>query len=291
MVQPDGKILVAGAFTTINSTNRGGIARLDSNGMVDPSFNPTGGANGASIDLAIQEDGKIVIGGSFTAVNFDLNKRFAARLNSDGSLDSSFAPVFDSTVRAVSLQPDNMILIGGEFQNVNGSQSRGMARLNSNGDSDTSFDLGTGVNGPVNNITLQPDQKIVFAGNFSMTNGHSTLGVGRLEKVPAAASRLFDYDGDGKSDISVFRASENRWYVLRSSDFGSNRRCSPYLATSRRPAILTATARRTWPYSGRRQASGGTAAASIMLRFHSIGVRTAIFHVPAILTATGRPII
>src|SRR5215510_11937394 len=90
VMQPDGKILISGDFTTVNGTARNRIARLNSDGTLDFSFLATGsGANFAVNSAAIQPDGKVVIGGHFSTVN-GTTRNHIARLNSDGTLDSSF---------------------------------------------------------------------------------------------------------------------------------------------------------------------------------------------------------
>jgi len=216
-VMPNGKIIVTGRFTIIGGQPRGRIARLNADGTLDTSFNPLGGAN-ANINIVLaQTDGKILIGGDFTGINFDNNKKYLARLNEDGTLDTSFAPVLNAPVLGLKIQPDGKILLGGAFNVVNGVLGGGIARLNANGSTDTSFNVGAGTNSTVWGVDLQND-KIVYAGQFSATNGFSTLGIGRLFNASVPQSTLFDYDGDGKADVSVFRPSENRWYIFRSSD-------------------------------------------------------------------------
>jgi uncharacterized delta-60 repeat protein len=89
--QPDGKILIGGAFTSVDGVARNRIARLNADGSLDTGFNVGSGANNAVFDLALQPDGKIVVAGSFTSVNGQSRDRIA-RLNPDGSLDSGFDP-------------------------------------------------------------------------------------------------------------------------------------------------------------------------------------------------------
>ncbi len=214
---PDGKVILVGAFTTVGGQSRGRIARLNSDGTLDTTFNPPGGANNNINTVAIQTDGKILLGGDFTGVNFDTNKKYLARLNADGTLDTSFAPVLNAPVLGLKLQTNGKILVAGAMSVVNGVLRPGIARVNQDGSLDTTFNVGSGTNSTVWSIDLQND-KVIYVGQFSATNGISTLGIGRLFNTVVPLAKLFDYDGDGRADVSVFRPSENKWYVLRSSD-------------------------------------------------------------------------
>jgi uncharacterized delta-60 repeat protein len=224
VIQTDGKTVIGGQFTQIGTAARGRIARLNPNGSLDPTFNPPGGANNRVLDLDVQPDGKVVIVGDFTSVNGNAARKYLARLNADGSLDASFAPVVNTppfsitNLTSVKIQPDGKILISGNLTAVNGIPRKGYARLNADGSLDMSFNIGSGANSMVWRIGLQPDNKVLIAGDFTKVGNFATIGVARLDT--ATAKTLFDYDGDGKADISVFRPSENKWYVLRSSDLG-----------------------------------------------------------------------
>src|SRR4051812_15036453 len=89
--QADGKIIVVGSFSYIGNVEKAGIARLNVDGTLDPTFDPGTGANGAINLVAAQSDGKVLIVGSFTSVN-GTTRNGVARLNSDGKLDSTFNP-------------------------------------------------------------------------------------------------------------------------------------------------------------------------------------------------------
>jgi uncharacterized delta-60 repeat protein len=216
VIQPDGKIVVGGVFGQIG-TSHGNIARLNPNGSVDATFNPSSGANNRVADLDVQTDGKVVIAGDFTSVNANNTRKYLARLNPDGSLDTSFAPVINAPLSSVKIQPDGKILISGTLSTVNGIPRKGYARLNSDGSLDMSFNIGGGANSTVWRIGLQPDNKVLIAGDFTKVDGFATIGVARLNAM--SVKTPFDYDGDGKADVSVFRGSENQWYVLQSSNF------------------------------------------------------------------------
>ncbi len=217
-VQPDGKIIIVGNFTSVNGAAHNRIARLNPDGTFDSTFNPTGGANLDIVSVAVQADGKILIGGTFTEFNSDSSRQYLARLNSDGSVDTSFSIVLNSPLLDLDIQADGKILFGGSMSSVNGQLMPGIARVNSDGTLDPNFNTGTGTNGTVWEIDRQSDGKIVYVGEFYRTDGRSTLGIGRLLDASVPQTTLFDFDGDGRADVSVFRPTTNRWYEILSSN-------------------------------------------------------------------------
>ncbi len=218
VLQSDGKILIGGRFSQINGVNRSNIARLNSDGSVDTTFNPVGGANGFVYNIAVQSNGKILIVGGFTGVNFDTSHRYVARLNADGSLDNTFQAFTDKEVFGLKIEPSGKILIGGAFTLVNNVPRNYFARLNSDGSLDTTFNVGSGANDLVWEINLDGDNNILVGGAFSKFNNKSAVGIARLLNQSVPAKTLFDFDGDGRADISVFRPLTNRWYQFRSSN-------------------------------------------------------------------------
>ncbi len=168
VVQPDGKILIGGLFTEYNGISRNQIARLNPDGSLDTTFDPKKGVVGSVNMIALQADGKILIGGDFTEYNYTpINS--IARLNPDGSLDTSFNPTRNiHSIRAIALQPDGKILIGGRFTYYNNTPIYRVVRLNPDGSLDTTFHSGNGANNEIYTILLQPDGKILI--NFYLQN-------------------------------------------------------------------------------------------------------------------------
>ena len=220
IVLPDGKILVAGTFTQVGTTPRGRIARLNADGTLDNTFNPAGGANGEITDMQLLADGKIMIGGAFTEINGNANQNRVARLNADGSLDTSFAQnlVVNNTVTSVAVQADGKVIVGGNFSQVGGGAKLGLAKFNANGSLDSSFSPYVNFPASVSEVYLQTDGKILVGGQFTKMNGQSHVRIARLFNESTAPRVPFDYDGDGKADVSVFRPAENKWYILQSSN-------------------------------------------------------------------------
>ena len=198
VIQPDGKILASGLFDAFNGVVQQGLVRLNSDGTVDTAFNAnvaylfdrTSGDNYA-LSIALQSDGKIILGGVWTNGNGLLNSSqnpsniyYLARLNSDGTLDTTFSSngttYPNNIVYKVVVQSDDKILVGGSFTSwttSGGSVSvSGFARLNANGTLDTTFNtaLGTGKNtGAVRALAVQSDGSVIFGGDFTSFNGTS----------------------------------------------------------------------------------------------------------------------
>jgi uncharacterized delta-60 repeat protein len=183
-LQPDGKILIGGNFTTYNGTARNRIARLNADGSLDASFNLGSGVEGSNsliYSIAVQPDGKILIGGNFTSYDGTAINNIA-RLNTDGSLDTSFnlGTGANSYLQSVAVQLDGKILIGGNFTTYNGTAINRIARLNTDGSLDTSFDPGSGADNSVYSFALQPDGKIFIGGFFTTYNGTAINRIARL---------------------------------------------------------------------------------------------------------------
>jgi uncharacterized delta-60 repeat protein len=187
-VQGDGKILVGGYFTNFNSVRSPGITRLLSNGTVDPSFQVGQGADSGVISLALQADGRVVIGGEFTQYDGRSAVRIA-RLTPDGKLDDSFkvTPGFSGesgpAVYALSVQADHKIVVGGQFSSAQGVAHVNVVRLNRDGGLDTNFQaqLPSDALGTVHAVTVQPDGKILIGGLFTNVNGLPFPLLARLE--------------------------------------------------------------------------------------------------------------
>jgi uncharacterized delta-60 repeat protein len=180
-VQMDGKILVGGSFTTMNGTNRNHIARLNPDGTLDSAFDPGDGPNGGILAIASQPGGKVLMGGYFSAIN-GTNRNHVARLNPDGTLDSSFNPGEgpNDAVFAIVMQTNGTVLVGGAFTAIDGTNRSGIARLRTDGSLDASFDPGTGIGGSVFSVGLQQDGRVVVVGYFSSINGTNWNAIGRL---------------------------------------------------------------------------------------------------------------
>jgi len=186
VLQPDGKILIGGQ----TGDSFGGVIRLNTNGTLDNSFGTEGVmelkfrvVDNVVSGLAVQSDGKIVVAGTGIPGGGALD-----RLNSDGSLDTSFGTdgsvfVFPMNPGQLVLQPDGKIVLVGNTALSFNPTVFAMQRYNSNGQLDTMF--GSGGTAPLLNpgaIVLQPDGKFLIAGldrynsNGSLDNSFGVHG-------------------------------------------------------------------------------------------------------------------
>ena len=163
-LQSDGKILLGGEFSSWNGTSAGRLVRLNSTGTLDGAFNINVGANSNVNALAVQSNGQIVVGGTFTSwAGVGSNRNRLVRLNSDGVLDETFAANANTgannNVAAIAVQSDQKIVVGGNFTTWNAVTVNAIVRLNTDGTRDTAFTTNTsaGVGGTVSSLATQSD--------------------------------------------------------------------------------------------------------------------------------------
>ena len=226
-IQTDGKILIGGDFTMFDAIPTRYLTRRNLDGSLDPSFYVGNAINGPVQCIKIQNDGKILIsggglkrfnidgsidntfqhGGTVDAYGIDIdangkiiivgnstgsNYTFMERLNTDGTLDASFNPASandpNAYARAICIQNDGKILVGGgslgSFNNIWSSSYTNLMRFNQNGDVDNTFNTGDGLNGETYNqvykIYEKNDGKILISGYISGYSGQSKSGILQL---------------------------------------------------------------------------------------------------------------
>ncbi|MDB6053784.1 MAG: hypothetical protein JWN25_1307 [Verrucomicrobiales bacterium] len=159
--------------------------------VLDPTFNAGTGTDAFVESCLVQPDGKVLICGGFTNFN-GVARNYIARLNANGTLDTTFNAFPSYWVRHMALQPNGKIMIGGFFKSVGGQSRNLIARLNADGSLDTTFNPGAGAIGTLGTsitgnpdpfifqLALQPDGKVVFTGNFTNYNGVTINGIARV---------------------------------------------------------------------------------------------------------------
>lgn len=173
----NGKILVGGGLTGYNGSSYNGLVRLNSDGSLDTSFNIGSGFENSWVGaIAVQDDGKIIVGGGFNFFNGDNTKKKLVRLNQDGSIDNTFIPqlpTYQQSIVDINILSDNKILVTGYITDY-------ILKLNEDGSQDTSFDVGTGFNNVTRSSYEQTDGQILVGGTFSKYQSFTTFGVARI---------------------------------------------------------------------------------------------------------------
>lgn len=197
--QPDARLIIGGNFTAVRDAAQVRIARLETDGRGDSTFNPGAGANDQVNCVALQSDGKVVIGGNFSKVN-NVSRGRIARVNADGSLDTSFNPGTgaDGSVAGVAVQTDGRVVVVGSFTTISGTSRNGIARLNADGSLDTTFDTPGTEKRQISAVVIQPDGMILVAGLF-FNNG----------AIGTTASYLARLNTDGTLDPSFNPPSDS----------------------------------------------------------------------------------
>ncbi len=218
-VQPDGKIVIGGAFTEVNGVLQNHIARLTSSGGVDGTFNPGLGANERVFALAMQPDGKIIAGGSFTNVN-GITRNRLVRFQMNGAVDLSFntVPGVNAEVYAVANYTNGSVIIGGRFTSVNGTVRNGLARVQTDGSLDFSFAPLLNSGAIVFALAVQTNGQIIIGGIFYDIGGVSRSRIARLN---ANGSLDVNFSPIGASSTVSALGLQEDGKVLLGGDFYS----------------------------------------------------------------------
>ncbi|WP_264530262.1 T9SS type A sorting domain-containing protein [Flavobacterium sp. N502540] len=185
LVLPDGKLIVAGSIRMPDPGGKGtsyNLEKLNADGTIDPTFDINAGfmgRNGYTSSLALQPDGKILVGGRFDSCD-GKNSKSLARLHPDGSYDNTFtSPIYDTNpvVNDILVRPNGNILIGGNFS---ASSIYGIAMLLPNGSVTYSFSpstAGTSVMiteyAEVRRVLQQPNGMILHCGDYNSIGGQN----------------------------------------------------------------------------------------------------------------------
>ena len=184
-IQPDDAIVIGGTFTAVNGTPRQSLARLNSEGALDPDLSLSFADDGPSgtpfiTKLLVRPDGTLIVAGRFTSVNGVAHLNLV-RLLPNGSRDATFNASTDQSPRTLAAYPDNSLLVGGLFSLVNGAPSKGLVRLDPQGAlvSTTVFSPGLNVL-RADDLAIQPDGNILVAGIMTSGTGIEVRGPVRL---------------------------------------------------------------------------------------------------------------
>lgn len=235
------------------TTARTNLVRIHTDGTLDLSFKTNFNASGSILTVTLQADDKILIGGYFTNINGTV-RRGIARLNVDGSMDATFNPGtgVQGMVKAIGVQADGRILVGGHFFSVNGVLRSGLARPMPNGALDTTFNPGDGAElvgvdnpggGPsVDALVRQGDGRWIVGGDFNHFGGVAHPNLVRLN-WDGTVDENFDA-GTGPDGPVRCMALDSNGYVSIGGEFGSvngisRMRLARIESDGRRPVLPT----------------------------------------------------
>ncbi|MBA2737256.1 MAG: hypothetical protein H0U50_10790, partial [Pyrinomonadaceae bacterium] len=177
IIQPDGKTLATGSFKYVDGKEYGSIVRLLPDGKIDPTFAASDQTLFDSYqiyDFELLPDGKIIVGGWLSILGSSTGKA-VVRLNPNGTVDNTFIPIEtgDNAAFVVKPQPNGQILVGGAFKRIGGVSRTGLARFNSDGTIDASFNpvITTPDFISIVDLAVRNDGKILIGGYFSVVNG------------------------------------------------------------------------------------------------------------------------
>jgi uncharacterized delta-60 repeat protein len=220
-VLPNGKMFVIGSISTYNGQDSDFIVKLNANGTKDNSFNITHNSNVSSPanDLFVLPNGQILLVG--TIIDFNgTGIRSLVKLNANGSQDTSFnqGTGFNASIKAIDVQSDGKIIVGGSFTEYNNVNIEFLARLNPDGSLDPTFNSGElGPSGEVSAIKVLEDDRIIIGGSPSynnlsandliLLNADGTIGMNFNFAI--STPHQIEVQSDGKFVVVGIRTTQN----------------------------------------------------------------------------------
>ena len=223
----DDKLIIGGNFTLYDGNTAVRVARINTDGTFDNTFNAGTGANDIVTAVTLQANGKVLLGGDLTDYNGTAVSKMV-RLNSNGSIDPSFTTAMgagaNDQVSAIAVQSNGKIIISGYFTTVDGASRNRIARLNPNGSLDLNFVPGSGGGSIIRAIAVQSDNNLVIGGYFTNYNGTTINRLTRLINnypLPVELSQLKGRINDQTNEILWSTSMEqnvNGFEIERSQD-------------------------------------------------------------------------
>uniref|UniRef100_UPI0025B945EF Ig-like domain-containing protein n=1 Tax=Bernardetia sp. TaxID=1937974 RepID=UPI0025B945EF len=225
----DDRFIIANTTSRYNGSPCEGFVVIDENGVRDSNFIPSISTEFDSVaatrNIKVQQDDKLVIGGIF--VNRSGETTYMVRLNTDGSIDTSFSEnVFEagSYIYSIDIQADGKVLVAGYLKIANGVKH--LVRLNNDGNVDASFVQGYAVDDVSPNYTyleavkVLDNGKILVAGTFESFNSFSKRGIVRLNS-DGSVDNTFNVGGSGASGHVFCIAIQNDQKIIIGGYFGA----------------------------------------------------------------------
>jgi uncharacterized delta-60 repeat protein len=188
LIQPDGKILLLAAFSGFSDVSINRLLRLSEDGSLEDSFRLQTPVSQYFAHMVLQPDGKVLLGGWSVNSNPQWSG-VVTRIRREGAVDAEFrTPIFSSvtlaeSIHALALQSDGRIIVGGSFESINAVPAQGIARLNSDGSLDQSFDHSSWKqNTIVRGLSVLATDEILVSGDLSYAGSAPGANLVRLDK-------------------------------------------------------------------------------------------------------------
>ncbi|MEG5135613.1 DUF4347 domain-containing protein, partial [Microcoleus sp. A6-C6] len=197
-------IYVGGAFTNIGGVARNRIARLNSDGTVDPTFNPN--ANSDVLAIALDSSGNPIVGGNFNNIGGSPRNKIAKLNPTTGVADATFNPNANSDVLAIALDSSGNPIVGGFFTTIGGSTRNRIAKLNpTTGVADPTFN--PNANSDVYAIASDSSGNPIVGGGFTTIGGTTRNRIAKLNPTTGAADPTFNPNAN--SDVSAIASDSS----------------------------------------------------------------------------------
>ena len=204
-VQSNGKYIIGGSFSRIDSFRVHNLTRLKSDGSFDNSFNHESLGYSYIGDLLVDKNDRIIIGGSHA------QQKYIQRLNPDGTIDSSFNVVDPYPILTIDTLANNKYIVKWQAYGTD----KILVKLNEDGSLDPTFNIGSGpdlLGGGGKGITVLKNGQIIVYGAFTQFNGQATSGIVKLNSDGSLDNSFLANGGP------VFSANINVGKVIELAD-------------------------------------------------------------------------
>ena len=235
--QPDGKLVLFGHFVYYGGIGRPTAVRINADGSLDPTFNSSPNLNhlsfGSTVSPVIMRGGRIAF--ATNTQHWGGTRVFGlVVLTAEGKLDPLFNTgsafgEYSSSIHSLAAQADGKLVVGGSFSSFNGAAASNLLRLNVDGSLDSSFRATSEPDGPVRDVEIGPDGKMMVVGDFLHVGGVHREGVVRLLPDGEVDLRFSGVTAQVRGTHQVLRQEDERYLLYGPNPMLGNLQRTRYL--------------------------------------------------------------